>query len=81
MKFPPPLGTNFRRPCNSCVPTIYVAHPPNKIKATLVDYNLFSTYLGVRVPCNVCLLKIRSKLSSVLLLCLLRFFMRQTLVK
>ena len=28
---------------------------------------------------NVCLIKIRSKLSSVLLLCLLRFFMKQTL--
>ena len=30
---------------------------------------------------NVCFIKIRSKLSSVLLLCLLRFFMKQTLIK
>ena len=32
-----------------------------------------------KLQSNVCLIKIRSKLSSVLLLCLLRNFMRQTL--
>ena len=34
----------------------------------------------VRVT-NVCFIKIRSKLTSVLLLCLLRIFMKQTLIR
>ena len=48
--------------------------PNFKIKATLHCKSFFYNYIR-----NVCFIKIRSKLSSVLLVCLLRFFMKHTL--
>ena len=45
-------------------------------KATKID-GIFTVDLML---CNVCFIKICSKFSSVLLLCLLQIFMKQTLV-
>ena len=39
----PPAPVSGTRPCNS-LPTIYVANPPNKIKANLVDYSLLTNW-------------------------------------
>ena len=41
---------------------------------------LFDLGVGLFFCYKVCFIKIRSKLTSVLLLCLLQFFMNQTLV-
>ena len=39
----PPAPASGTRPCNSLL-TIYVANPPNKIKANLVDYSLLTNW-------------------------------------
>ena len=53
--------------------------PAHSAKTALkFKYELYLTHMYT-IQCNVCFIKIRSTLSSVLLLCLLRIFMKQTL--
>ena len=54
---------------------------PHSIHEGLFPLNYPKLATSKNPHCNVCLIKNRSKLSSVLLLCLLRIFMRQTLIK